>query len=433
MRKIVLTLTVAMAVATAQQKQRTPKNDDEAKLINTVAGDKDPNKTLAELDQWVKQFPESDWKDLWPMMYVNVYAQAGKFHESFAKANEILGANPDDFHAITAALGVGSQIKDPSPAELDALEKDADTLLKDSDKIFADSNRPADVDAASWTKVRPYWIPQAHAILITTFKARKDDAVLESKLKEKAAEFANDPAFDIELAQVYLSQSKAHPEKQPLVLFYYARAASIEGPSAAPAADKQKFLAFFNKNYKLYHGSDEGSADVIALAKSNPVAPDSFHIDSTVDIAKKQQEADEAAAKANPAMAMWRTLKTGLTGDNSAQFADNAKDSAFPGKDPTTQADLKWKAKIVKLTPPIRPKTLVVSVENPEGDVTLTVTDGPLPGKMEAGEEIQFDGTFKSFNKDPYMVTIELTKDQIVGWTGKNTTQQKKGAAKKGN
>jgi hypothetical protein len=262
-------------------------------------------------------------------------------------------------------------------------------------------------------------------VLVTAFKAHKDDAMLEAKLKEAAAAFPNDPNFDIELAKLYLTQIKADPKKQPLVLFYYARAAQIDGAEAAPAAQKQQFMAFFNKNYKLYHGSDAGASDVLAAAKANPVAPGDFHIDSTVDIAKQQDAAQAAADAANPAMAKWRLLKTGLTGDTAAAFADAAKDSEFPGKDDAGNA-LMWKAKIVKLTPAVRPKTLVVSVENPEGDVTLNVSDGPLPGKMEAGEEIQIDGLFKSFTPSPYMVTLEVTKDQIQGWTGKNTSTGKK-------
>lgn len=435
MRTIVLTLVAALAVAAAQDKaapkQKTPKNDAEAKLINQVASEKDPNKILADLDEWVKEFPESDWKADRPGMYLVAYQQAGKMHEAFEKGNEILAADPNNFTATTTVLRIGASLKDPTPADLDALEKVADNVLKNPDQIFAASNKPNGVSDADWGKVKPYWVPQASATLILIYKDRKDEALMESKLKEKAAAYPNDASFPLALAQLYISQIKAHPDKQPLVLFYYARAASIEGAQAPSAADKQKFMAFFNKNYKAYHGSDDGSADVIAAAKVNPVAPDSFHVDSTVDIAKKQQEAQEAADKANPAMAMWRTLKTGLTGDSSAQFADQASGSAFPGKDPGTQADMKWKGKIVKLTPAIRPKTLVVAIENPEGDVTLSITDGPLPGKMEAGEEIQFDGTFKSFNKEPYMITLETTKDQIVGWTGKNAPAPRKKAAAK--
>src|SRR6202012_104961 len=106
---------------------------------------------------------------------------------------------------------------------------------------------------------------------------------------------------------------------QPLVLFYYARAAAIDPPNSA------KYMASFTKNYKVYHGSDEGMDDVVAMEKAD-------------------KEAGENAA--NPAMGVWKTVKTGLTGDGSDQFFEgSAKTALLPGKDPSGQ-EMKWKAKI---------------------------------------------------------------------------------------
>jgi hypothetical protein len=439
MRNVLLLLIAALAIGAAQDKppahQNTPKSPEEAALINAVAAEKDPIKLLAGLDEWVKQFPDSDWKDLRPGMYLRVYQQAGKMREAFDKANEILATKPDDFEAITAVLRIGPTLNNnaPSPADLDAVEKTAEYVMKNGDKVFADSNRPDIVTAADWPKVKPYWGPQSRIILVTSYTARKDDARMEAKLKEKAAEYPNDPIFPLALLNAYFQQIKAHPDKQPLVLFYYARAASIDGPMAPTAAEKQKYMASFSKNYKIYHGSEEGLNDVVALAKANPVAPGDFKIKSTVEIAQEKADAEAKENAANPAMAIWKTVKTGLTSDTPDQFFESVKDAGFPGKDSSGQ-DMKWKAKIVSMKPALRPKTLVVAVEKVEGDVTLNVSDGPLAGKMEPGEEIQFEGVAKAYTKDPYMLTLEVTKDQIVGWTGKNTpatTKKSPGTAKK--
>ena len=301
-------------------------------------------------------------------MYLRVYQQAGKMREAFDKANEILATKPYDFEALTAVLRIGPTLNNnsPSAADLDAVEKAAEYVMHNPDKVFDNSNRPDIVTAADWPKVKPYWGPQSRIILIAAYTARNDEARMEAKLKEKAAEYPTDSIYPLALLNMYFKQIKAHPEKQPLVLFYYARAAATDPANSA------KYMASFTKNYKIYHGSDEGLNDVVALAKSSPVAPADFKIKSTVDIAqeKADQEAKENAA--NPAMAMWKVIKTGLTGDNPDQFWDgSAKDAALPGKDPATQADLKWKAKIVSMKPAMRPKTLVLSIEKPEGDVTL--------------------------------------------------------------
>ncbi len=422
MKKVLLLLIAALTVGLAQdkpaEKKKTPKDAAEATLINKVVAEPDGAKRLAELDEWVKKYPQSDWDDVRPMLYLLTYQQVGKNREAFDKAVEMTAATPNDFNALTAILRIGPTLNNnaPSPADLDNIEKAADYVMNNGDKVFAVSNKPTNVSAADWGKVKPYWGPQSRVVLIAALTARKDEAHMESKLKEEAAAHPTDTIFPLALLNVYYQQIKAHPEKQPLVLFYYARAAAIDPANSA------KYMASFNKNYKIYHGSDEGLTDVVAMAKADPVAPADFKIKSTVDIAEDKAKADAAFAASNPAMALWKTIKTGLTGDMPDQFFDGSvKDAALPGKDPATQADMHWKAKIVSMKPANRPKTILVSIEKPEGDVTLILAEGSvLPGHMDPGEEIEFSGVAKSYMKDPYMLTLEVTKDQIVGWTGKN-------------
>ena len=39
---------------------------------------------------------------------------------------------------------------------------------------------------------------------------------------------------------------------------------------------------------------------------------------------------------------------------------------------------------------------------------------------MEKGSELEFDGIYKAFAKEPYMLTLTVDKTNINGWTGKN-------------
>jgi hypothetical protein len=73
----------------------------------------------------------------------------------------------------------------------------------------------------------------------------------------------------------------------------------------------------------------------------------------------------------------------------------------------------------VATSPASKPKELVLAIENSAGDVTLKL-DGALPGKMEPGGEIEFEGIAKSFSKDPFMVTFETDRTKLSGWTGKS-------------
>ena len=43
-----------------------------------------------------------------------------------------------------------------------------------------------------------------------------------------------------------------------------------------------------------------------------------------------------------------------------------------------------------------------------------------LPGKVEAGTELTFEGVPQSYTASPLMVIFNVDKDKLHGWTGKN-------------
>jgi hypothetical protein len=91
----------------------------------------------------------------------------------------------------------------------------------------------------------------------------------------------------------------------------------------------------------------------------------------------------------------------------------------------------KFKGKVVSMTPTVRPKEVQLSIENGASpDVTLKL-DSALPGKMEPGGEIEFEGVAKSYTKEPFMVTFEVEKAKVAGWTGKNDVAKKSASSKK--
>ena len=82
------------------------------------------------------------------------------------------------------------------------------------------------------------------------------------------------------------------------------------------------------------------------------------------------------------------------------------------------------------MTPAVKPRELVLAIENSTGDVTLKL-DGTLPGKMEPGGELEFEGVARSFQKDPFTVTFDVEKAKLTGWTGKNEAVKRSSGAKK--
>jgi len=82
------------------------------------------------------------------------------------------------------------------------------------------------------------------------------------------------------------------------------------------------------------------------------------------------------------------------------------------------------------MTPETKPKQIVLALEQPNvPDVTLELSEA-LPGKMEPGEELQFEGVAKSYIRQPFMLVFETDPEKIAGWTGKNLPKSSVSKAK---
>jgi len=431
MMRLALALTAAAGLMFAQDKAGdkpkgpVAKDQAEADLINGIMKEGDAGKRLAELDEWSKKYPETQFSDARQTFFLISYLQLGKAkaREAFDKAAEILTKHPDDYVALSTIISYGPTLNNNNPSEADmaTTEKAANYLVDNADKVFAESNKPATIAANQWpAAMRAISEPQARHVIAQLWVMRKDNEKAETELTKLLQRWPNDSTIAQMLAQVILAQQKAHPEKTPLAIYYYARAAAYDGEGSLPAATRKQLNDFLTRAYKTYHGTDDGLPAVLAAAKTSAMPPADFKIKSTVEIAKEQADKQAQIDAADPAMAVWRTLKDGLTGANADQFFDSAKGAAFPGKgkdpaDASKEIDMHWKGKIVSMTPAIRPKTLVVAVTNPGGDVTLKF-ETALPGKMDIGSEIEFWGVMDAYTKDPYMLTLTTEKDNIEGW-----------------
>jgi hypothetical protein len=78
------------------------------------------------------------------------------------------------------------------------------------------------------------------------------------------------------------------------------------------------------------------------------------------------------------------------------------------------------KGKVIKLEPELKPKTLVLALEDgTTPDATLKF-EMALPGKVDPGTELSFEGVPESYTASPYMVVFNVEPDKLHGWTGKN-------------
>ena len=267
------------------------------------------------------------------------------------------------------------------------------------------TSRPNQTDA-QWSALKPQMVAYAQTQLDWVAEQQGQDAVI-SRLKEDPTRVQ----LNVWLGKQILEDAKkGHPELQAGAIFHYARAAAYTGPGCLDPKGRDGMKGFVDRAYKTYHGTPEGEDKLLAFAASNAL-PGDYHIKSTVEMAEDAKKADDANRSANPMLAQWRDVKAILTADTGqAKFDADIKDSALP----------KFSGKIISMTPANRPKSIVIAVEKDGvADCTLTF-EAALPGKMEAGETLTFEGIAKSFTKDPYMLTMEVDKDKLEGWTGKN-------------
>ncbi len=401
----------------ADKKQPQCKDQQECDLYNSILQDNNPKTKLDKLQQWVKQNPDTQFAQIRRTLLITTYAATGQAAQALGVAKQSLAADPKDFNALyyTMLLTQPAYTTNQQPAILADGENASKSLLATID------TPPAGVAADQWAKLRPEVEVLCHQTLGFVSMQRKSWDAAESELKKALQVNPNNSAVDFSL-YVTLASKKDNSN----ALFYYARAAAYDGPGSLTAPQRQALQADLQKTYTAYHGSGNGLQELQTAAKSQPNPPDGFHIDSKAELAKKAAEADiakeEALAKSNPELALWKNIKEQLNGaDGANYFNSSMKDAKLPT----------LRGKVVSLDPENRPKTLVLALEDGvTGDATLKF-EMALPGKVDAGTELTFEGVPESYTTGPFMVVFNVDKEDLHGWTGKNAPAVRKAAPKK--
>jgi hypothetical protein len=134
-----------------------------------------------------------------------------------------------------------------------------------------------------------------------------------------------------------------------------------------------------------------------------------------VEIQEAKDKDHAAWALAHPELDFWENIRTALTTQGDAYFA-NLKDVGFPPPPSDTyKGGTMFKANVISSP---SPKQLLVSVDNvPTGDAILKFEDN-IKGEIPPGTAIQFKGVVDAYTKDPsYVLTLNIQepKTDIVG------------------
>lgn len=405
-------------------KEKQWKDRAEYDLYDSIVKDNAPAGRLTKLDQWTKQYSTSDYAATRRLLYLNTYQRLNRPADGFAAAKQILNDDPNNLRALSAEVYDVFQLKPPSEDDLTTGQQAATKLLSDIDTLFGLDKKPQGVSDADWNVHKHQMQVLAQNALGWIAMQRKDWTKAEAEFRKSLQFEPSAGQVSSWLGTVILAQKD--PNKQVPALYEFARAISVDGAGALDTGARKQLRDYLEKAYTQYHGSNEGLDQLIAAAKSSALPPPDFRVKSTVDIAKEKEAQEEAFAKANPMMALWKDIKAALTAPDGQQYFDQKmKDALLPGgvKDIT-----RFKGRLISMTPAARPKELVLAIENPNvGDVRLKL-DTPLTGRMDRGTEISFEGVAVSFTADPFMVTFKVEKSQISGWAPKRepaTTRRK--------
>jgi hypothetical protein len=414
----------------APDKKKDWKSTDEYNLYDAAQKDTNPVTRVEKLDKWKAQFADTDFGPERMQMYLVAYEQANNARAAFDTANALLKTNPNHPKALPAIMFYVRQLKPAQPADLDLAEQTAYYVWDNMDKIYAAGSKPEGEKDDEWAKEKTDMRPFPMATLIFVIDARKDNnrAIADySKILQKDPSQA---AVSNLLARALLkkAQDDKNPLEQPVALYHFARAAAYTGPNALAAADQAATKTYLTKAYTTYHGSGDGLDQLLASAKTNAMPPADFKIKSTADIAKEQADKEAAEMANNPMIGLWaKVLRENLTKDGGEAYFDmNVKDALLPGG---ANNVMKFKGKIVSMTPATEPKEIELAIEHAGVADAKLVFEMPLAGKMEVGEELSFEGKAVMYTKEPFMITFDIEKDQMEGWTGKNTAPK---AAPKG-
>ncbi len=378
-------------------------------LFADLSKDTNMKTRLEKLQQWEQKYPQSDYAKQRRLLFLQAYVSLGQAKEATEAAKQVLADDPKNFLALYAIVSFTQALagNNPSPEVLDQGEKATNQLLANID------TPPANVTEDQWKAQKPQFLELAHSTLGWIAYTKKNWPGAESEYQKTLQVNPNNGQADYFLATAIYSQKD--PAKIPTALFYFARAASYEGQGALPPQGRQAAMAFVQKAYKSFHGSDADFSKLIAAAKAGPNPPADFSIKNAIDIAKEEAKSDEDFRKQHPDWALWKDLKAALTGaDGATYFNTNMKDAKLQT----------FKGKVVSMTPETKPKEIQLAIDDGTGNATSADAtlkfDMPLPGKVDAGTELSFEGVAESFTANPFMVVFNVDKDDLHGWTGKN-------------
>jgi hypothetical protein len=415
------------------------KDQGEYEIYNAAIKDaSSPQKEIQDLDTWTQKYPNSDYKDDRLYMYMLAYTkmtppQPDKVLDYGKQLmdkglDKVFPGKDGGLSKLNVLYQVAWNVAAMSTATPDQLasgQQAAKELLDFAPKYFVAENKPAATTTAQWAGARADIEKRAKTALgaialipgnQAMARSPKDCVAAEAAYTKALSEYPDIAAISYNLGTALACEARSQPDKAtdlgPRAIYQFVRASVIDA-SLGGSTDPKKITDYAASAYNTYHGSTDGLDQLKEQAKASALPPAGFSIETASAVAARKQK---EFTQDHPQYALWMGIRGQLSDTNGQQYFDGQlKDADVHGENGRA-----LKGMIVEGKPACRSKELLIAISDPTKpgvaglpEITLKL-DAPLTGKPVAGE-IEFDGIPRTFTRDPFMLTMETTKDKITG------------------
>lgn len=413
MKKVFVTLVLALAVAAAAQTAAPPaagqqpaqqkkEIKDPAEYNSYVGALQAPElrQKIAGLEDFLTRYPNTVVKEDALEQLVGAYQQSGDGPKTIDAANRLLAVNPTNLTGLVISVLVSrpaiTGTQDPKLQQLREMSQRGLQGLQTAAK-------PEGASDADWTRRKALFGAVFHGGLGFAALQLKDYPAAQQHLKA-AVEAQPDNFSDVyPLALAYLEAKPIQMEG----LFWGARAAHL-----APAQAKAQITKYAQNKYMRFHGDVDGWDQVMAAAASSPMPPAGFSVmpaPTPAELADKWM-ATIAIDKLSPDQ-----IEIILASGNQA-----AAQKLWAGLKGRPQ---QFQGRIMEV--PSNTEFMVAfsaqAIEDNRASVDLTMA-GAVPAKLmpKPGQDIALQGTPVSYevmpgqNSNPPTVVIKMEKGALL-------------------
>lgn len=368
-------------------------------LVLNIRSESSPEKRLALLDTWSKNYPQTGMAQARQELYLSTYESMGDKQHMFGVARQMLTGqanNPVGLYWLTV---LAPQQTNANTEIVDAGDKAAHQLLASTNEFFAPAKKPANVTAADWQKQKTTVEVLAQR---TEGWADWQRGNLAAAVDAFLACLKKDPGnaeISSWLGIVYGLDNKPIP-----AVWHLARATTKDLATPLPDEQRRQVNGMLETVYVSYHGSLEGIDQTRKIASGAAFPPAEFAIDSATVVNARRAEAE--LSQTNPELAAWLAMRRQLEDANGDKyFASDLQGKPLP----------QLSGVVLHAVPARAPKEITVSMtEATTPDITIKLTV-PVTSAVHPGVKISFQGNGDSYAKNPFALVVTAESVQVVG------------------